>query len=440
MATCCTTPPASRLLSARPPRAAASSGCRCSMTWGLIGGVIQTLYCGGASTLFSPVSFLQRPLRWLKPSARTGATISGGPNFAYDLCVEKTTPEQRAGLDLSCWRVAFNGAEPVRAETLDRFAEAFAPAGFRPEAFLPCYGLAEATLLVSAQSSGRPPVVLSADAEALGRGEVAEAVAGRPSTRLVSSGRAADGHVVAIVDPATGSPVPRGSRRRDLGLGPERRAGLLEPPRGEPGSHRRPPDRRGRPLIPPHRRPRLPARRRAVRHRPDQGPDHPPGEERLSAGRRVGGRMLPSGAPGRAEPPPSRSRPRARNGWRSSSRSSGGSRGVRPRRSSRRSAVRSPRRSTSRSIAIRLIRTTSLPRTSSGKVRRHACREAFLAGSLETVAEWTRPDTADAPGAQRHEPPAPAPCRASSGSSGSRRRDHGLAGREGRRAAGRAAR
>ena len=89
---------------------------------GLIGGVIQTLYCGGASTLFSPVSFVQRPIRWLQTISDTRAMISGAPNFAYELCVEKTTPEQRALLDLSCWRVAFNGAEPIRPETLDRFA------------------------------------------------------------------------------------------------------------------------------------------------------------------------------------------------------------------------------------------------------------------------------------------------------------------------------
>ena len=124
---------------------------------GLIGGVIQTLYCGGASTLFSPVSFVQRPIRWLQTISDARAMISGAPNFAYELCVEKTTPEQRALLDLSCLRVAFNGAEPIRPETLDRFAEAFAPAGFRPEAFLPCYGLAEATLLVSGGPAGRRP-------------------------------------------------------------------------------------------------------------------------------------------------------------------------------------------------------------------------------------------------------------------------------------------
>ena len=129
---------------------------------GLIGGVIQTIYCGGSSTLLSPVAFLQRPLRWLETISRCGATISGGPNFAYDLCVEKSTPSQRTALDLSRWRVAFNGAEPIRAETLDRFAAAFAPAGFRREAFLPCYGLAEATLLVSGNKAGSPPVTLSA--------------------------------------------------------------------------------------------------------------------------------------------------------------------------------------------------------------------------------------------------------------------------------------
>ena len=172
---------------------------------GLIGGVIQTIYCGGSSTLFSPVHFLHRPIRWLQAISRTGATISGAPNFAYELCVEKTTPEERADLDLSCWRVAFNGAETVRPETLDRFARAFAPAGFRREAFLPCYGLAEATLLVSGGPSGSPPVVLSVDAEALGRGEVAETRQPRQGKCLASSGEVAAGHRVVIVDPSTRS-------------------------------------------------------------------------------------------------------------------------------------------------------------------------------------------------------------------------------------------
>src|SRR5262249_37411921 len=141
---------------------------------------------------------------------RPGAIISGAPNFAYDLCVEKTTPEQRAELDLSRWQAAFNGAEPIRAETLERFAEAFAPAGFRPEAFLPCYGLAEATLRVSGNPPGRRPTVLSVGAAALWRGEVVETVGEASAARQVSSGRPAEGHVVAIVDPANEQPCPVG--------------------------------------------------------------------------------------------------------------------------------------------------------------------------------------------------------------------------------------
>ncbi len=171
---------------------------------GLIGGVIQTLYCGGASTLFSPVSFVQRPIRWLQTISDTRAMISGAPNFAYELCVEKTTPEQRALLDLSSWRVAFNGAEPIRPETLDRFADAFAPAGFRREAFLPCYGLAESTLLVSGGPAGQAPAVLSVDAESLGRGEIVEPTRASKRKQLAGSGKVADGHRVMIVDPETG--------------------------------------------------------------------------------------------------------------------------------------------------------------------------------------------------------------------------------------------
>jgi acyl-CoA synthetase (AMP-forming)/AMP-acid ligase II len=176
---------------------------------GLIGGVLQTLYCGGSSTLLSPVAFLQRPLRWLQAISRTGATISGGPNFAYDLCVRKVTPEQRATLDLSRWHVAFNGAEPIRAETLERFAEAFAPCGFRREAFLPCYGLAEATLLVSGGPPGAPPALVAARAADLGRDRVVPADAHDAEARvLAGSGRVPAELEVAIVDPATGLRLP----------------------------------------------------------------------------------------------------------------------------------------------------------------------------------------------------------------------------------------
>jgi amino acid adenylation domain-containing protein/non-ribosomal peptide synthase protein (TIGR01720 family) len=174
---------------------------------GLIGGVLQTLYCGGCSTLLSPVAFLQRPIRWLQAISETGATISGGPNFAYDLCARKVTEQQKGTLDLSTWTVAFNGAEPIRPETLERFAEAFAPCGFRREAFLPCYGLAEATLMVSAG----PPVVVSLAGSALDRNQVVRAVESEPAARrIVGSGRVPDDQTVAIVDPETGTRLPAG--------------------------------------------------------------------------------------------------------------------------------------------------------------------------------------------------------------------------------------
>src|SRR5207253_923245 len=104
--------------------------------------------------LMSPLEFLRNPLQWLQAISDFRGTVSGGPNFAYDLCVRKIPPEVRARLDLSHWAVAFNGAEPIREETMARFCDAFAVSGFRREAFVPCYGLAEATLLVT---GGKPP-------------------------------------------------------------------------------------------------------------------------------------------------------------------------------------------------------------------------------------------------------------------------------------------
>ena len=171
---------------------------------GLIGGILVPLYGGKFNVMMSPVSFLQKPLRWLQAISRYRATISGGPNFAYELCVRKTTPEQRAALDLSSWSLAFNGAEPVRAETIDAFCEAFAVSGFRREAFYPCYGLAESTLMVTGGMKFEPPVIRSFD----GVGIESGTAVGRPDNaagvrRLVGSGRELDGQDVHIVDPQT---------------------------------------------------------------------------------------------------------------------------------------------------------------------------------------------------------------------------------------------
>jgi amino acid adenylation domain-containing protein len=128
---------------------------------GLIGNVLQPLYLGVPCVLMSPVHVLQKPVRWLSAISRYRATTSGGPNFAYDLCVRQISDAQRCSLDLSTWTVAFNGAEPIRPDTLRRFTETFRSCGFRQEAFYPCYGLAEATLLVTGGEAGNPPVIRS---------------------------------------------------------------------------------------------------------------------------------------------------------------------------------------------------------------------------------------------------------------------------------------
>ncbi|NOY67924.1 MAG: fatty acyl-AMP ligase [Deltaproteobacteria bacterium] len=126
---------------------------------GLIGGILQPVYLGATAVLMSPLAFLQKPVRWLSAISAYKATTSGGPDFAYDLCARKARPEDKKNLDLSAWRLAFNGAEPVRADTMNRFAEAFSSCGFSKNAFYPCYGLAESTLFVSGGSKEDPPVL-----------------------------------------------------------------------------------------------------------------------------------------------------------------------------------------------------------------------------------------------------------------------------------------
>ena len=178
---------------------------------GLIGGILVPLYGGKFNVLMSPVAFLQKPLRWLQAISKYRATISGGPNFAYELCVRKISPEQRRELDLSSWSLAFNGAEPVRPETIDAFSEAFAPCGFRREAFFPCYGLAESTLMVTGGMKFEPPVIRAFDATSLETGAAQVRGGFAPGTRrLVGSGRELDGQDVRIVDPHTNEALPPG--------------------------------------------------------------------------------------------------------------------------------------------------------------------------------------------------------------------------------------
>ena len=175
---------------------------------GLIGGILQPVYSGFPVTLMSPLAFLYDPVRWLEAIGRYRATTSGGPNFAFDLCVRKIAPERREELDLSSWSLAFTGSEPVRAQTMRAFSDAFAVSGFRPEAFYPCYGLAEATLMVTGGYEGRPPTVLRVDPDQLTRGTVTPR-AGSSGRELVGCGTAAPGHDVRIVGPS-GCPLNDG--------------------------------------------------------------------------------------------------------------------------------------------------------------------------------------------------------------------------------------
>jgi acyl-CoA synthetase (AMP-forming)/AMP-acid ligase II len=171
---------------------------------GLIGNVLQSAYLGVPCYLMSPVDFIRRPLTWLELISRYRATTSGGPSFAYDLCARRVTAEQAAALDLRSWEVAFNGAEPVRADVLDRFCARFEPSGFRRTACYPCYGLAEGTLMVTGPAKTAVPAQVRVDRAAL--------VGGRPVASaepdaqvLVGCGRTTADHEVAIVDRDTGA-------------------------------------------------------------------------------------------------------------------------------------------------------------------------------------------------------------------------------------------
>jgi 8-amino-7-oxononanoate synthase/acyl carrier protein len=169
---------------------------------GLVGGCLMAMLFGRPARLMSPMAFLQKPVRWLRGISKYGVTISGGPNFAYELCTDKISDDQLEGIDLSTWETAFNGAEPVRADTLARFTERFGPYGFRASSHYACYGMAETTLIVTGSYAHKGPVVHSFDARALDIRRVTPVAAGAPHARaLVGCGRSLPDEKVIIVDP-----------------------------------------------------------------------------------------------------------------------------------------------------------------------------------------------------------------------------------------------
>ncbi|MDJ0744625.1 MAG: fatty acyl-AMP ligase [Xenococcaceae cyanobacterium MO_167.B27] len=178
---------------------------------GLIGNVLQPFYLGVPCILMSPVAFLQKPIRWLRAISNYKATTSGGPNFAYDLCVRMITPEQREGLDLSSWEIAFAGAEPVRAETLQQFASTFKSCGFREEAFYPCYGMAETTLFATGGLKTEPPVIRTVKKASLEENKAVSITRkGEEVSQIVGCGQIWLNEELMIVDPNTLTQCPEG--------------------------------------------------------------------------------------------------------------------------------------------------------------------------------------------------------------------------------------
>jgi acyl-CoA synthetase (AMP-forming)/AMP-acid ligase II len=167
---------------------------------GLISVALEALYVGAACVLMAPATFMQRPLLWLRAIHRYQAEVTCAPNFAFDLCVSRFRPEQMDGVDLSGWKVALNGAEPVRADTVERFVSTFAPYGFSPAAMYPAYGLAEATLLASGGRRGSGSSTRPVSRDALARNHVAAPARTDDTQVLVGCGRSLAGERIAIVD------------------------------------------------------------------------------------------------------------------------------------------------------------------------------------------------------------------------------------------------
>jgi len=356
---------------------------------GLVGGILQPLYLGRPNILMSPVAFVQKPFRWLQAISRYRGTTSGGPNFAFDLCVRKITPNQRATLDLSSWTVAFCGAEPVRAETLERFAETFAPCGFRPEAFYPCYGLAEATLLVSGGYKTAPPIVRWFDGKSLEADRVVPIAAGESRARaLVGCGQTMPDQQIVITDPNRLTRMPAGQVGEVWVSGPSVAQGYWQ------------------------RTDETEQTFRAYLQDTGEGPFLRTGDlgftndGELFVTGRLKDLMIVRGCnhyPQDIEATAEKSHPGVRAGSGAAFTVEEGPEQklviilelARRQRVEAAEVIGAIRRDVARKHelvvdSIVLVGAGSIPKTSSGKIQRHACRDAFLDRSLEVVAEWHR--------------------------------------------------
>lgn len=360
---------------------------------GFMAGVLQPLYGGFRCVQMAPAAFLEQPLRWLQAISRYRATTSGGPNFAYELCINKIREADRAELDLSSWSVAFNGAEPVRADTLTRFRAAFAPCGFSAEAFYPCYGLAEATLMVSGSFKGRPAAILPLDRKALEQHRVVRRDDQTGVTRLVGCGRNLLDQEMAIVDPESLTECKRGDIGEIWVRGPSVAKGYWN--RAEESAHTF-----GAYIAGSDRGPFL--------RTGDLGVVH---DDLLFIAGRLKDLLIVRGQnhyPQDIELTVERCDPQARPGGGAafSVDHGGEERLVIVQEVNKREEIDADRlfRHIRRDVAeqhelapyaIELIPAGAIAKTSSGKIQRHACKAAFLENRLNPIASW-RESAADA--------------------------------------------
>jgi acyl-CoA synthetase (AMP-forming)/AMP-acid ligase II len=322
---------------------------------GLIGGILQPVFVGFPCHLMSPFTMLQRPVNWLRAISDHGGTVSGGPNFAFELCLRRVDEEARADLDLSSWEIAFNGSEPVRAETIDAFSEMFAPCGFRREAFFPCYGLAEGTLMVTGGERLAGPRLHR-------HGDKA----------LVGCGRPDPEHEVVIADPA-GEPLPDGEEGEITVSGPSVAAGYWR--EGAFGSRLRTGD------LGLFEDGELYVTGRIKELVIVAGRNHHAVDIEMSCERAVPALRRGCGAAFSYD-----GTGREHIGIVYEVRDDPGLDAD--------AVIRTMREAVTRAIgaslsAVVLIAPRSIPKTSSGKVQRGVCRERFIEGSLPAVAQWS---------------------------------------------------
>ncbi|MBD2091223.1 fatty acyl-AMP ligase [Microcoleus sp. FACHB-1515] len=360
---------------------------------GLIGGVLQPLYANFPVALMSPVDFLQKPFRWLQAISHYRATTSGGPNFAFDLCVQKISPEQRATLDLSSWDLAFTGAEPVRAETLDTFAATFAECGFRREAFYPCYGMAESTLIISGGLKTAQPTLRQVQSSALEQNrvvEVTDAQTDEDDVRsIIGCGWGWLDQKIAIVDPNTKTVCPPGAIGEIWVSSSSVAKGYWnQPDQTEQLFHAHLADTGEGPFL----------RTEDLGFWQDgelfitgrlkdiiiiRGQNHYPQDIELTVARSHPALKLNSGAAFSVDFKGSEKLVVAQEVDR-----------THLSKLDVKTVVSNIRQAVSAQhglevYAVVLVKTGRIPKTSSGKIRRHACKAAFLTGSLEMVDDWS---------------------------------------------------